>query len=153
MPDLFTCHLDWTGAASGPTRDVATLSQDLDVSCGAAPKLAMSGAPAYKGNPARLNPELLFVASLSACQALTFLFLAARSGVTVTGYTDDPDGKLGFVDGRMRLSHVTLRPAIRLEPGTDAVKARELVDKAHEQCFIANSVTTRITIEPTIQNG
>lgn len=153
MPELFTCHLDWTGAANGPTRDVATLSQDLTVSCGAAPSLAMSGAPAYKGNPARLNPELLFVASLSTCQALTFLFLAARSGVVVTAYTDDPDGKLGFVDGRMRLSHVTLRPSIRLDAGADPMKARELVEKAHEQCFIANSVTTRITIEPTIEQG
>lgn len=153
MPELFTCHLDWTGAANGPTRNVATLSQDLDVSCGAAPSLAMSGAPAYKGNPARLNPEILFVASLSACQALTFLFLAARTGVAVTGYTDDPEGKLGFVDGRMRMSQVTLRPSIRLEPGADLEKARELVEKAHEQCFIANSVTTRLSIEPTLEHG
>lgn len=77
MADTFTCHLEWSGAARGPTRDV-NVSRDLDVTFGALPGIPMSAAPGYKGDPARLNPEQLLVASLSACQALTYLFLAAR---------------------------------------------------------------------------
>ena len=55
----------------------------------------MSAAPAYKGDGSRANPELLLVSALSSCQALTYLFLAARAGVAVTAYTDDAEGHLG----------------------------------------------------------
>jgi hypothetical protein len=52
------------------------------------------------------------VASLSSCQALTYLFLAAKNGVAVVGYTDDAEGRLGIVDGKIRMSRVMLRPRI-----------------------------------------
>ena len=70
MADVFVSHLEWIGAASGPTRDPTTFSRDLHVKVGGL-SLPMSSAPAYRGDPTRLNPEQLFVASLSACQALT----------------------------------------------------------------------------------
>jgi organic hydroperoxide reductase OsmC/OhrA len=154
MADAFTCHLQWSGAAAGPTLDANRFSRDLTVSfqgaaaAAAPPALAMSAAPAYKGDASRVNPELLLVSSLSSCQALTYLFLAARSGVAVTAYADDAEGHLGIVDGRMRVSRVTLRPLITLAADADQAKAEALVEKAHEQCFISSSVTTRITIEP-----
>jgi organic hydroperoxide reductase OsmC/OhrA len=148
MADEFVAHLEWTGAAKGPTRDPAAFSRDLSVSVGAI-TLPMSSAPGYRGDPARANPEQLFVASLSACQALTFLFLAAKNGVPVVGYSDNAEGRLGLVDGRMRMSRVTLRPHIILEPGANETRARELVAKAHEGCFIANSVATPVDIAPT----
>jgi organic hydroperoxide reductase OsmC/OhrA len=66
----------------------------------------------------------------------------------VTAYADDAEGHLGIVDGRMRVSRVTLRPAITLAADADQARAQELIEKAHEQCFIASSVTTRVTIEP-----
>ena len=69
----------------------------------------MSSAPGFRGDPSRANPEQLFVAALSACQALTYLFLAAKNGIRVAGYTDDAGGRLGVVDGRMRMARVTLR--------------------------------------------
>jgi len=148
MTDVFTSHLDWTGAAKGATRDPATFSRDLSVSVDGL-TLEMSSAPGFRGDPSRANPEQLFVASLSACQALTYLFLAAKNRIPVIGYTDEADGQLGLVDGTMRMSHVSLRPRITLEAGADAARARELVAKAHGHCFIANSVTTPIDIAPT----
>ena len=108
MADVFISHLDWTGAGKGPTRDPATFSRDLQVSVDAV-TLPMSSAPSYRGDPSRANPEQLFVASISACQALTYLFLAAKNGVAVISYTDDAEGRLGMVDGKMRMSRVTLR--------------------------------------------
>jgi organic hydroperoxide reductase OsmC/OhrA len=110
----------------------------------------MSSAPGYGGDPSRANPEQLFVAALSACQALTYLFLAARSGVRVVGYTDDAEGRLGSDGGRMRMSKVTLRPQITLEPGSDHARAVELVEQAHERCFIGNSVSTPVELAPTV---
>jgi organic hydroperoxide reductase OsmC/OhrA len=146
--ELFTSRLEWTGAAAGPTRDPATFSRDLQVSLGDV-ALAMSSAPGYRGDSSRANPEQLFVASLSACQALTYLFLAAKHQVAVVGYRDDAEGRLGLVDGKMRMSRVTLRPLITLEAGTDEARAREIVGKAHAGCFIANSVATPVDIVPT----
>jgi organic hydroperoxide reductase OsmC/OhrA len=148
MADVFISHLEWTGAARGATRDPATFSRDLNVSVDAM-TLPMSSAPTYRGDASRANPEQLFVASLSACQALTYLFLAAKNGVPVVGYTDDAEGRLGLVDGKIRMSRVTLRPQISLETGANETRARELVVKAHEGCFIANSVSTPVEISPT----
>jgi organic hydroperoxide reductase OsmC/OhrA len=148
MADVFISHLEWTGAAKGATRDPATFSRDLNVSVDAM-TLPMSSAPSYRGDPSRANPEQLFVASLSACQALTYLFLAAKNGVPVVDYTDDAEGRLGIVDGKIRMSRVTLRPQITLETGANETRARELVVKAHEGCFVANSVSTPVEIAPT----
>jgi organic hydroperoxide reductase OsmC/OhrA len=147
MADAFITHLEWTGASKGATRDPATFSRDLDVSVDAF-TLPMSSAPGYRGDPARANPEQLFVAALSSCQALTYLFLAARAGIPVVAYADDAEGHLGIVNGRVRMSRVTLRPRITLETAADEARARDLVAKAHDGCFIANSVSTPIAIEP-----
>jgi len=150
MSESFTSHLQWIGAGKGPTRDPASFSRDLRVAIGPL-TLEMSSAPAYRGDSSRANPEQLFVAALSACQTLTYLFLAAKSHVAVVGYTDDAEGWLELVDGRMRMSRVILRPQIVLQDGADAAKARELVEKAHRQCFIGNSVSTVVAIEPVVE--
>ena len=95
--------------------------------------------------------EQLFVAALSACQALTYLVLAARNQIAVVGYTDDAEGLvLEPVNGKTRMSQVTLRPHITLDVGANETRARELVDKAHHNCFIANSVTASVEIVPTL---
>jgi organic hydroperoxide reductase OsmC/OhrA len=150
MTHLFLSHLDWTGAASGGTRDVATLDRDLDVTVDGT-TMPMSSAPAFGGDPLRVNPEQLYVAALSSCHALTFLFLAARSHVVVTGYVDDAIGELAMVDGKMRMATVKLRPQITLDPPASIEKARSLVDAAHRQCFIGNSVSATVSVEPTIR--
>ena len=148
MADVFVSHLEWIGAASGATRDPTTFSRDLHVRVGGL-SLPMSSAPAYRGDPTRLNPEQLFVASLSACQALTYLFLAAKNRLPVIGYVDDAEGRLGIANGKMRMAAVTLRPHITLEAGADETRARALIDKAHANCFIANSVSTPVDVAPT----
>ena len=146
MTHTFFSHLDWSGAAKGATHEVATLNRDLDVTIDGT-TIPMSSAPAFGGDPLRVNPEQLYVASLSACHALTFLFLAARDHLLVTMYSDDAAGELAMVDGKMRMAVVKLRPQITLDPGADVDKARALVEKAHRQCFIGNSVLARVEVE------
>ncbi|MDE3155128.1 MAG: OsmC family protein [Acidobacteriota bacterium] len=153
MADIFRCRLNWSGAAGGPAVEATTFSRDLNVAFEGGPALAMSAAPGYRGDPSRANPEQLLVASLSACQALTYLYLAARAGVGIAGYTDEAEGRLGLVEGRLRLSRVTLRPTIVLVPGADEARARALVEQAHGDCFIANSVLTAVVIEPTFRSS
>jgi peroxiredoxin-like protein len=150
MAEVFVSHLDWSGAMKGPARDPATFSRDLDVSFGAI-TLQMSAAQGYRGDATRANPEQLLVASLSACQALTYLYLAARNGISVVRYADDAEGHLALVDGKIRMARVKLRPAITMEGGANTEKARQLVEKAHQECFIANSVSTRVEIESSFE--
>ena len=149
MVETFRCQLEWKGASGEALRD-PNFSRELQASFPGLPPMPLSAAPTYKGDASRLNPEQLFVASLSSCQALTYLFLAARADVGLLAYTDEAEGKLGIVDGKMRMAAVTLRPKITLAPGSDEQKAYALVQKAHDGCFIANSVATKVTLEPTI---
>jgi organic hydroperoxide reductase OsmC/OhrA len=150
MPDVFTIHLEWSGAAKAPPSAPTAFSRDLDVRIGAT-DIAMSAAPDYRGDPSRVNPEQLLVAAVSACQALTYLYLAAKNGIPVLGYADDAEGHLAVIDGRIRMARVTLRPRIRLGEGADAAKAGELIGKAHDHCFITNSVSATVEIEPQFE--
>jgi organic hydroperoxide reductase OsmC/OhrA len=114
------------------------------------PPLAMSAPPAFRGDAARVSPEELFVASVASCQLLTYLALAARAGLTVERYEDRPSGTLAMADRRMRMTEVCLRPRITLAAGSDASKARSLVDAAHDACFVASSITADVRIEPEV---
>lgn len=113
--------------------------------------IAASAAPAYRGEPDRVNPEEAFIAALSSCHMLTFLALAAKKKFTPDSYTDDAVGYLEKNSaGRMAVTRVVLRPRIVWAPGITV--SREDLDAlhhhAHEGCFIANSVTTEIRVEP-----
>lgn len=148
----YTTRLLWSGATDGPTRDPATFSRNLEMSFQHV-TLDMSAAPEFRGDPQRANPEQLFVAAISSCQALTYLFLAARGGVDVISYEDEAEGDLQLVDGKMRMTRVTLRPKITIASSATEARARGLIDKAHAACFIANSVSTVIRIEPELRSA
>ncbi len=120
---------------------------------GERPPIEASGAPQYKGDAGRLNPEELFVSALLSCQMLSYLALAARGGVDVLAYTDTARGTLTIADKRMRFTEVTLHPRITIAPGSDQAKARTLVEAAHEACFIANSVSCAVHVEPEVVVG
>ena len=97
-------------------------------------------------DPAGVDPEEAFVASLSACHMLTFLHLAAKAGHRVDSYLDHAEGVMAKDNGRVWVSVVTLRPQINWS-GT---KPEELAlhHAAHAECFIANSVKTDVRCEP-----
>ena len=106
--------------------------------------------PAPWSDATAVDPEEAFVASLASCHMLFFLDFARRSGVVVTSYEDEADGVMEKGDdGRTRITRVTLRPRIVFDGGPPDVAALDaLHHKAHEACFIANSVTSEIVIEP-----
>lgn len=156
MSEIFHTHIDWTGAAKGAAAVPAGFSRDLSLTA-AGHVLPLSSAPSFQGDPARANPEQLFVGALSACQALTYLALAARKQLPVVAYEDDAEGVLEKVEGRTRMSRVVLRPRITLEgiaddgaAGEMLATAHALVGRAHAACFIANSVTVEVTLAPSI---
>jgi organic hydroperoxide reductase OsmC/OhrA len=106
--------------------------------------------PAPWNDPAGVDPEEAFVASLASCHMLFFVDFARRAGFVVDSYTDEAEGVLEKrADGRMWMSKVTLRPRVAFsgdkQPGEADIAG--LHHKAHEACFIANSVTTEIVVE------
>ena len=133
--------------------DGATNAMNHRLEFGERPLIEASGAPQYKGDATKLNPEELFVASLVSCQMLSYLALAARAGVDVLAYEDQGEGTMTIADKRMRITEVRLRPRITLAPGADEAKARALVESAHAACFIANSVSCAVHVEPEITAG
>jgi organic hydroperoxide reductase OsmC/OhrA len=110
-----------------------------------------SVVPPPGSDPAGVDPEEAFVASLSSCHMLWFLAIAAKRGFVVDRYEDKPSGVLERnAERKFAMSVVTLRPKITF--GGDKVPTAEELDqlhhKAHEECYIANSVKTGIRIEP-----
>jgi organic hydroperoxide reductase OsmC/OhrA len=139
----FTGELVWKKGADGVARSNHT------VTFGGRPPFEVSAAPQYQGDPTRLNPEELFLTAIASCQLLTYLALAPRSQVDVVRYEDRATAVLAIVDRKMRIQTVILRPRITID-GADEAAALDLVEKAHDGCFIANSVACEIQVEPTV---
>jgi organic hydroperoxide reductase OsmC/OhrA len=119
----------------------------------AATELALSSDPAFNGDADLPNPEQLLVAAASSCQLLSFLAIAARSRVEVLEYADDAEAVMPEDVKPMRITQITLRPRIVVAPGTDLDRVTRLVGKAHDACFIANTVNAEIAVEPTIEHA
>ena len=110
-----------------------------------------SAAPAYLGNPKLVDPEEAFVASLSSCHMLTFLAIACKKKLVLDEYVDEAVGYLEKnAEGKLAIARVVLRQKTKFsgdkQPTPEELK--EMNHAAHDQCFIASSVTTEVTIEP-----
>lgn len=118
----------------------------LDVAASA----AQANVPLPWSDPSALDPEEAFVASIASCHLLWFLALAAKSRWVVRSYRDDALGVMTpNPAGKLWVSRVTLRPVTVFEgsrvPTSGQLHA--LHHRAHEECFIANSVRTEIVVE------
>jgi organic hydroperoxide reductase OsmC/OhrA len=97
-----------------------------------------------------VDPEEAFVAAISSCHMLTFLFLAANDGFVAESYEDEAVGLLGpDAGGGQSVTEVTLRPKIRWAGGRapDAAVLEALHARAHGECFISRSVKSVIRVE------
>jgi organic hydroperoxide reductase OsmC/OhrA len=106
--------------------------------------------PPPHSNPAYVDPEEAFVASLSSCHMLTFLYLAGRKGFQVDSYDDQAVGVVTKNERKSSwVSTVTLNPRIVFSGAKVPTRAEEehLHHESHEQCFIANSVKTEVIVE------
>ncbi|WP_028771297.1 OsmC family protein [Silanimonas lenta] len=110
-----------------------------------------SSAPAYAGNPKALNPETLLVGALASCHMLTFLAVCAKRGYVVDRYEDSASGRLDKnAEERMAITHITLRPKVAFsgEKQPTAEELERLHERAHANCFIANSVRAEVEVLP-----
>ena len=112
--------------------------------------LMLSADPSFRGDAALLNPEQLLVMAASSCQLLSFLAVAARARLDVQSYEDNATAVMPEDDKPIRVTKIVLRPRIVLAQGPTDEQVRHLCEVAHKQCFIASSLKTEITVEPTI---
>ena len=105
--------------------------------------------PAPWSEAAGVDPEEAFVASLSSCHMLFFLDFARRQGLVIDNYVDEAEGMMEKgSDGKFRMTRVTLWPHVTWGGETpDETTISDLHHRAHEACFIANSVTTEVKVE------
>ncbi len=116
----------------------------------AATGLTLAADPAFRGDPALLNPEQLVVLAASSCQLLSFLAVAARARIDVRRYDDDAEATMAEDDPPMRLTAIVLRPRVEVGPGPTVERVQHLLEVAHRECFIANSLRTEITVEAIV---
>lgn len=142
-------HLTWKRSSADFTYDSYNRAHEIRFESGIV--LPASAAPAFKGDATRIDPEAAYVASLSSCHMLTFLAICARKRLTVDAYDDDASGILEKgADGKLWMGRVILRPLVHFAPGTilDEARLSDIHHKSHEDCFIANSVKSNVTVEP-----
>ncbi len=107
--------------------------------------------PVPLSDPAAIDPEEAFVAALSSCHMLWFLSIAAKRGFRIDRYRDQASGIMERnADGRWCISTVTLRPEAQFsgKPLPTREQTEAMHHRAHEECYIAHSVSAQIRIEP-----
>ena len=151
---IYTIAVQWTGNQGSGTSAYNAYSRDHVIEAIDKHPIEGSSDPAFRGDLSRYSPEDLLVASVSACHMLWYLHLCADAGIIVTAYTDQAVGTMEEdCGGSGRMTRVTLRPEVKVEAGADLAGVRDLHDLASRKCFIANSVSFPIVLEPTIEVG
>ncbi len=142
----FTTTLAWSGS-TGVGYDEYPREHELGMATHSMPA---SSDAAFLGNPDRPNPEQLLVAAASSCQMLSFLAVAARARLDVTDYRDEAVGEMPEGNRPMSVTRIVLRPRITLAAPAPRAKVERLVEVAHRECFIAQSLRSEIVLEPTL---
>ena len=141
----------WTGDRGTGTSGYRDYDRAVTIAVPGKPELLASADKPFRGDPARWNPEDLLLAALSECHLLSYLHACVQAGVTVVAYTDEATGVM-VEDGRGggAFREVVLRPRVVVADSSMVDAATAAHAKAHEWCFIANSVKFPVRHEPTI---
>lgn len=144
----------WTGNDGDGTKNVRTYDRSHTVSIEGKPDLLLTTDNLHVGDKSKLNPEDLLVTALASCHLLSYLYSCSLEGIVVTSYTDNATGTM-VEDGRGggSFKEVTLNPICTVADESMVERAIELHHKAHEICYIANSVNFEVKCNPTCRIG
>lgn len=142
----------WTGNKGRGTIDYRAYDRSYVVSIENKVDIMGSSDVAFRGDGLKHNPEEMLLASLSSCHMLWYLHLCADASVVVVDYVDHAEGlMLETNNGGGRFTKAILNPQVVVQNTLMIEKAIELHERAHEKCFIANSVNFPVAIKTTIQ--
>jgi organic hydroperoxide reductase OsmC/OhrA len=147
-PHRYRAVCTWSGSTAG---GYAAYDRTHDVTAPPATQgLTLTADPAFGGDRERLNPEQLLLASAASCQLLAFLAVAARARLDVLTYRDDAEAVMPPEPVPMRITEIRLRPRITVASGTDEARIHTLVEVAHRECFIANTLACEVDVRATV---
>jgi organic hydroperoxide reductase OsmC/OhrA len=117
------------------------------------PKMDVGSPPEFKGEPGVWSPEELLVGALNACLMLTFVWLAQNKGVRFVAYDSAAEGLLENVDGKYRITQISVQPSVVLQSQADLEAARTIMNEVEENCFISNSITAKVKLAAQFRVG
>lgn len=153
MADRYEATVEWRAGEGGEpfaTRRYSRVHRwrfdgGLEVPASASPHVV----PPPLSDLAAVDPEEALIASIASCHMLFFLDLASRKGLDVVAYTDEAFGMMDKrEDGKVAMIAATLRPRAQFNGDVDPALVEQLHHRAHELCYIANSVNFPVTVEP-----
>ena len=148
----YEVHLTWGGNRGEGTASYRAYARDHEARAGSRPTILGSSDPAFRGDPARWDPERLLVVSLSQCHLLWYLHLCAVEGVVVVSYEDRATGVMELEDdGGGQFAEVTLHPVVEVRDQAMVQRALELHERASSLCFIARSVNFPVRHDPQVR--
>ena len=112
------------------------------------PDVPVSSPAEFKGEATYWSPEDMLVTTVNACLLMTFLAYAQREELNLASYQSSADGALEFVNGKYRFAEVIVRPRLSFRTEEDAEIARVVLENAHRDCIITNSITASVKLEP-----
>ncbi len=110
--------------------------------------VVVGSPPEFKGEPGIWSPEDMLVGSLNTCLMLTFLAFALPKGLELAAYESTAEGLLENIEGKYRITEITVQPSVALKSQADLGPAREIMEKVEANCFISNSITARVKLQP-----
>jgi organic hydroperoxide reductase OsmC/OhrA len=146
----YQATITWTGNTGAGTRDYRAYGRDHVITLEHKAPILASADPAFRGDPARHNPEELFLSALSGCHMLWYLHLCADQGIVVTDYQDNASATMletGLSGGHF--TEVTLRPRVTITDPSRARQAQALHAEANKRCYLANSCNFPVYHLPT----
>ncbi len=148
MSHHFVARIEWTGNTGSGTSAYTAYERSHILSADGKEPLACSSAPMFRGDATKYNPEDMLLYSVASCHMLWFLHCCADAGVVVTSYSDSPEGTLeSDSSGIGRFTRIVLHPRVEITDESRRVELEALHHKAHQHCFIANSLSTPVVIE------
>jgi organic hydroperoxide reductase OsmC/OhrA len=114
------------------------------------PDVVVGSPPEFRGEPDIWAPEELLVGSINTCMMLTFLSLAQAQGLIPTGYESEAEGLLENVEGKYRITEVTVRPHITVTDEAELEHTRVVMESVEANCFISNSVKSKVRLIPEV---
>lgn len=147
----FEGRLAWTGTASTTGNGKIRLARAFRIDFEGKAPVEGSAPAVFNGDESKHNPETLMVSSIMACHHLTYLAVAERAGINVATYHDRATGTLAIKDGKMRMVEVVLRPQVTITDPAQLERATALHAKAHENCFMSNSVNFEVVVQPDVK--
>ena len=144
---------EWTGNRGTGTSGYREYDRSVTISTAGKPDLLASADRPFRGDPAHWNPEDLLVAALAQCHLLSYLHACVQAGVVVLAYRDEATGTMRQQGDGGAFVEVVLRPRVTVADASMVDAARAAHDRAHDWCFIANSVNFPVRHDAVVEVG